>query len=38
MKKIYALLLTFLMMFSFTACSSADEGKIPVSVPPLVSN
>lgn len=38
MKKIYALLLTFLMMFSFTACSSADEGKIPVSVPPLVSS
>lgn len=37
MKKVYALLLTVLMMFSLTACSSANENSGSLSAPPLIS-
>lgn len=37
MKRLYALLLAVLMMFSLTACSTANEDSGSVSAPPLVS-
>lgn len=37
MKKVYALLLMVLMLFSLTACSSVNENSSSLSAPPLIS-